>query len=1110
MAKRRDREHLAARLLLAGCLVLSSGAAAFAAAVQGLGSAPHDAAQMIQGALAGPPAVARIDASLPLSLGLNAALVPVASPDLLSAPEYDHARLAAFVERSRDVNGVVLPAPAAGFGEMNELGYDFEEWRWTPPRLFRPKTPEDLIVRGGKPETEKIERFLSREHGRNRSREILAAATGVLAGLPLERISTLNSEELRRVSERIFERLPEETPVEAVTARPDAGAERPRVYTFPTKDWGVAVQGFLDRLGPAGRAGLFAGRAGLRAGFENLPELKRLDAAIVGPDSDGLIGPVAAALEEEGLSSRSFARLSPRAQRARFERALARAGTLVEEDAAERIAKSRREITTPSALKADADEMLGLLAGPAVYLTGPGRRRLQQAYDEAHSLLYAGELGRGESVVVGLASDLGLRAKRYSHRLGGVIVTGSEQPAANPAGRRDPAQDDAAFAAIKADTVGWYYEQGLRRKWTTYFGRWTLARRFHEPAVAAPDRLTADLAVVGMNGEFDPVGLRGYSHSLVYRDIREAFRRHFGALGRDPQATWALEGLFSRVFDWLPDHFPIKFGKVMAEHLRKAALLPAEEVVDYLHRASPLDDKYAEDSFRDGEQEKVLKEFIAVVDESLREEASRGEPEHRVVGVVLTGSYVRLAARPGSDFDIQLVTADGGTRRLQPFMERVQERWRARGRREPINPFQYALTPSVGLIQMVHRGPHIVIAPDASFLAPLADRVSGPAVVERGVFETPRSERSGYRAMLQPLLRRLLASFQAEDRKSGRTEPPPSRLIAYFPGLGSRGAYRGAGAELWDSGIPEVRDVYRRAAAALGLDSPRRLFLTLENLPKDRERKAGFIAASFLTYNVALAARMSREAADGGTPVSFQAYSGDSLGILTASVASGALSIEDGARIASFLLPALSRAQTSSGIEPQHLLTIEYYEPRALIHAARERFGAAFEVYRDYSGVRLKAYVAESARTEFDLWLAQEFPVAGARDDAPPTSAVYHSAKLAEVRGSLERFLADREIAAPNAPIVSNNGAGLITTAAGVRAALLAMVDEPMKSAQMVREVDALKPDLVVEVGLGDKGGALFGANHMRTPAISFDGRPERLDGMQRTIARGPFWRRPD
>nr|WP_168455039.1 hypothetical protein [Acinetobacter larvae]APD77616.1 hypothetical protein BFG52_16555 [Acinetobacter larvae] len=131
-----------------------------------------------------------------------------------------------------------------------------------------------------------------------------------------------------------------------------------------------------------------------------------------------------------------------------------------------------------------------------------------------------------------------------------------------------------------------------------------------------------------------------------------------------------------------------------------------------------------------------------------------------------------------------------------------------------------------------------------------------------------------------------------------------SKIIMFFPGLGSRTEYQNIGDSLLRCGNTEIEKIYREAAIAMGYgDQPEKMLINLENFPTVKMEKQGFIGASFITYNLALAAQLKEEAKQKKHSFYTVAYSGESFGIINAAISSGALSIGDGVKIANFFTP---------------------------------------------------------------------------------------------------------------------------------------------------------------------------------------------------------------
>jgi len=153
-------------------------------------------------------------------------------------------------------------------------------------------------------------------------------------------------------------------------------------------------------------------------------------------------------------------------------------------------------------------------------------------------------------------------------------------------------------------------------------------------------------------------------------------------------------------------------------------------------------------------------------------------------------------------------------------------------------------------------------------------------------------------------------------RSCSRSNPDPlghhprptvqGHVAGVFPGLGSRAAYRDLGRHLLDSGSPEVLEIYRQAARALGFpDRPEKLLPVPENLPAGKLAQQAFIGSAILVHSLALEAHLRNMAARNGIRLDFVAYTGESFGIITSAVASGALSIGDGVKIARAFTPLM-------------------------------------------------------------------------------------------------------------------------------------------------------------------------------------------------------------
>ncbi|RSM46036.1 ACP S-malonyltransferase [Amycolatopsis balhimycina DSM 5908] len=361
----------------------------------------------------------------------------------------------------------------------------------------------------------------------------------------------------------------------------------------------------------------------------------------------------------------------------------------------------------------------------------------------------------------------------------------------------------------------------------------------------------------------------------------------------------------------------------------------------------------------------------------------------------------------------------------------------------------------------------------------------------------------------------------------GRTDPPTRKrapgsrqhpVAGVFPGLGSRAAYQDLGRHLLDSGSPAVREVYRQAAQAFGVPGrPEKLLLIPENLPAERLAQQAFLGAAILVHSLALEAHLRDTAAKSGVPLHFVAYTGESFGIITSAVASGALSVGDGVEIARVFTPLMLVAAEGAVPDEPVAREVAAYLPESLrgrqlvpepfhvvalkgdpgeLAGTLGEIGKEFpkvdvEIHKFYSDRQTNVYVRRGVKADFDELMAR-FPAVRAEELKKPTNFLAHSGRMGGVREALGRFLDAKGIVfhAPHTPVVSNHGAGLLTTAEDVRTGILAITDEVMASRETAATLADLHPELVVELGLGEKSVQLLNDNDIAAPVTAYTGDP--------------------
>jgi hypothetical protein len=147
------------------------------------------------------------------------------------------------------------------------------------------------------------------------------------------------------------------------------------------------------------------------------------------------------------------------------------------------------------------------------------------------------------------------------------------------------------------------------------------------------------------------------------------------------------------------------------------------------------------------------------------------------------------------------------------------------------------------------------------------------------------------------------------------------------------------------------------------------------------------------------------------------------------------------------------------------------------------------EVHKFYSPRQTNLYVRAAAKAGFDAFLAR-YPAVGVEELKSPTTFLAHAERMIVARRGFEKFMADNGITfrEPHTPVVSNNDTGLLTTATGVRDAVLAITNEIMASRTTAETLEDLGPDVILELGLGDKSVHLLADNDVDIPTTSYTG----------------------
>lgn len=425
----------------------------------------------------------------------------------------------------------------------------------------------------------------------------------------------------------------------------------------------------------------------------------------------------------------------------------------------------------------------------------------------------------------------------------------------------------------------------------------------------------------------------------------------------------------------------------------------------------------------------------------------------------------------------------------------------------------WTFAPCAALAQNVRVADPIII--QAAPIAPLAQQPQGitPSFLEPELRvalteETKISpvDLGGHGATAKALSEPRLEAPESLDALYDRAKEPKTagdavNAVGFFPSLGSRDAYRGAGRALWEtaSHVPEVRKIYLEGAEALGmttngLPDPTKLLFLDNNIPKDHKDKEGFMAAAFVIHNLAIEALLRIKAEAKGVCLKMVAYAGESAGIWNAAIASGALSVGDGAKIARFFPPAVLReAEKATPGRTYYVISLQGQGLEEAIKAAAEKFQDKFEIHKFYSNSprQVNVYVADDVYERFKAFLRADYPdISAVNLKGATTTFITHSAKVRGARLALSDFIEAEgiKISAPRVPILSNSNTGILTSREDVLNALLATVDEPMHSMETTRLAEKSGADVIIGLGRGRKIRDLIEANRLKTPYMDFAG----------------------
>ena len=229
--------------------------------------------------------------------------------------------------------------------------------------------------------------------------------------------------------------------------------------------------------------------------------------------------------------------------------------------------------------------------------------------------------------------------------------------------------------------------------------------------VADARNFFTDARLMGMIGGPRTIRTISGSDAYVVAEAREVFNRYFDHPGITQQARVAFEVYLQRATVYNPKRRSSNLRKHIRKALLSASTLPPERLPAFFESLFSENLNTAVAEYQSEDQATTLAQFRAAVEETIAQETPlERDPARRVVAVVLLGSFASQAATPTSDFDLQVITADGSSKRVPAFLERLSARWSSMT--HPINGAPFGLPPSRGLLMRMHGEPYMILSPD--------------------------------------------------------------------------------------------------------------------------------------------------------------------------------------------------------------------------------------------------------------------------------------------------------------------------------------------------------------------------------------------------------------
>lgn len=318
--------------------------------------------------------------------------------------------------------------------------------------------------------------------------------------------------------------------------------------------------------------------------------------------------------------------------------------------------------------------------------------------------------------------------------LGGHAAADAPRAPSSAPKRKASFRDHAHHWRLLTQSFWWYMTTNVRNKWAGMDGvsghrkAWRDAQAKGPVNVSKMREFFAAMRTTGMSGHFYVLGGAAVQDADVMVDMRAAFARYFDHPAIDAQARDSFEHFMARAMNYNTAHRSHTYlYKTIRDAMLKASVMRPDQLSGFFDGL--LQDGTAQETLdfqNKGEQKRVRELFRQTLLSVLDEEDPR-DP-NRVVAALVLGSFASGAAGPRSDFDVEVITANGSDKRVMHFGQRIQEAWSAAGMqgKNPATAHDHAARPTRAYLDLVHSAPYFIVARNARLEAELS-RAPGEA-----------------------------------------------------------------------------------------------------------------------------------------------------------------------------------------------------------------------------------------------------------------------------------------------------------------------------------------------------------------------------------------------